>query len=133
MPAGRPKVTTPKIIEKLTHAFAIGATDEEACSYADISPATLYNYQIEHPEFLEEKDRLKLKPILKAKNNIILALEDKEKGLDTAKWYLERKKKDEFSLKQLMEHSGEIKLPTPLLGENNVSNNNSDTETTETE
>lgn len=103
--AGRPSSVTQIILERLRMAFAVGATDEEACIYAKISPATLYNYQDEHPEFLEEKELLKLNPVLTARNNVVEAMQkqeneteaQKQTRLETSKWYLQRKKKDEFS------------------------------------
>lgn len=89
----RPTKMTTEILERLRHAFDIGCTDEEACASAEISCTTLYNYQNEHPEFLEEKTIRKEKPVLKAKNTIYNTLDDPK----NAQWYLERKKKDEFS------------------------------------
>ena len=77
-------------------------TDTEACLYADISPATLYNYQKEHPEFLERKNLLKEKPFLKARKTIIDNLDKPEMALK----YMERKKKKEFS--PTMEISGDV-------------------------
>jgi len=91
----RPTKMTPDILEKLRHAFDIGATDEEACTSAEISTTTLYNYQIAHPEFLEEKTSRKEKPILRARQVVVDSLEDPK----NAQWFLERKKKDEFSLR----------------------------------
>lgn len=90
---GRPESITPEIISKLEEVFAIGGTDKEACFYAGIGTSTLYNYQLSHPEFVERKDMLKERPILKARQTIV-------KGLDDplhAKWYLERKQKSEFA------------------------------------
>ena len=92
----RPTKMTPDILERLRQAFAIGCSDEEACAYAKIGKTTLYNYQQTHPEFLEEKDILKKEPILKAKNTIVQSLND----VKDAQWYLERKLKNEFSLRQ---------------------------------
>lgn len=90
---GRPTIMTPNTLNHLRQAFAIGCTDEEACAYAKIACSTLYKYQNEHPEFIEEKEQLKQEPILKAKNTIVQNLDDPK----NAQWYLERKKKDEFS------------------------------------
>lgn len=87
---------TPEILERLRHAFAIGCTDEEACAYAQIGKSTLYNYQNDNPEFVEEKEELKKKPVLKAKSVVVASLDD----VKNAQWYLERKAKDEFSVKQ---------------------------------
>ncbi len=98
---GRPEVITPEILERLRHAFAIGCTDEEACAYAKVPTSTFYDYQKRHPDFSEEKERLKQEPILKAKNTIVQSLND----VKDAQWYLERKKKDEFSTRS--EFTGE--------------------------
>jgi len=90
---GRPTIMTPEIISKLEEVFAIGGSDNEACFYAGIGKSTLYNYQQEHPEFLERKEALKERPILKARQTIVKGLEEAE----NAKWFLERKMKKEFS------------------------------------
>lgn len=92
-PVGRPTVCTPIILERLRQAFALGCTDEEACAYAGIATATLYNYQNNNPEFLEEKEQLKQEPVLKARETVVNSLDD----VETAKWYLQRKAKKEFS------------------------------------
>lgn len=93
--AGRPPAVTPEVLTKLESAFAIGATDIEACLFADILVESLYLYQRKNPEYIKRKEMLKQKPILKARNTVANALNE----VDTAKWYLERKKKDEFSLR----------------------------------
>ena len=97
---GRPTLMTELTLNKLEEIFALGGTDEEACFYADISGQTMYDYQKDHPEFIERKKALKQKPILKARRTVVEDLEETE----TAKWYLSRKKKDEFSERQ--EHTG---------------------------
>ena len=119
---GRPTVMTPDTINKLEEIFAIGGTDKEACFYADISHQTLYDYQEEHPEFIERKESLKDLPILKARRTIVESLEKP----DEAKWYLERKKKVEFSPRQEMTGADGKDLPTPILA--NVRYNDSDKE-----
>ena len=95
---GRPSAITDEVIAKLEQAFSLDCTDEEACVYADIHPATLYRYQNENPEFCERKKLLKQKLVLKARSVISKNLQENDR--DTAKWYLERKRKDEFSTKQ---------------------------------
>lgn len=90
---GRPTVMTTETLNKLEEVFAIGGTDKEACFYANISHQTLYDYQKDHPEFVERKEALKEKPILKARQTIVKGLEE----ADNAKWYLERKMKKEFA------------------------------------
>lgn len=94
---GRPSVITPEIIDKLDYAFALGCTDKEACALADISQSAFYNYLDKHADYKERKEALKLKPILKAKkaNNDLIESGDPVH----IRWYLERKKADEFSTK----------------------------------
>lgn len=91
---GRPSVMTDKVLESLRQAYLIGATNEEAAHYADIAPSTLYLYMENNPEFSEQIKAWKNQPILKAKQKVV---RDIDKDTNTAKWYLERKKKDEFS------------------------------------
>lgn len=93
---------TDEVLQKLEEIFLIGGTDTEACLYADISPATLYNYQKEHPEFLERKDSLKETPFLKARRTIIKSLDDPNHAFK----FMERKKKNEFG--PGLEISGEL-------------------------
>lgn len=106
---GRPKAITSDVLQKLEYGFMKGLTDRQCCDFADIAQQTLYNYCKEHPAFLERKERLKNNPTVKAKINVV---EEIEKGnIDLSKWYLERKEKKEFSLKQEYEVTGEINNP----------------------
>jgi len=92
---GRPTVMKDEILQKLESVFSYGAPDDEACVYADISPSTLYNYQKQHPEFLERKRLLKNRPILKARQTVVDNLGDPK----VAQWFLEHKAKQEFSIR----------------------------------
>lgn len=91
---GQPPVIDEYRLQLLTEAFGYGATDEEACFYADIAPATLYNYQKKHPKFLERKTRLKERPIMVARKSVVDAMRNDGQ---LALKFLERKRKDEFS------------------------------------
>ena len=93
------------VLQKLEEAFLLGATDNEACLYADIVPSTLYNYQKKYPRFLERKDLLKETPILKARTEVIKGFKGNP---ELALKFLERKRKGEFSLRTEVEHSGNI-------------------------
>ena len=97
MAGGRPTIITPEILHKLEEAFALGCSDLEACFFADIGKSTLYNYQNKNPEFVERKEELKQSPVFEARKSVINGLKDDPK---LALAYLERKKKDEFSLRQ---------------------------------
>lgn len=111
---GRPTVITEEVLRKLETAFAMGCSDREACLYADIGSSTLYDYQNANPDFLERKNALKEKPVLMARAVILDKLQDKD--AETAKWYLERKKKDEFSTRQeITGEDGQNLMPTIIL------------------
>ncbi len=104
--AGRPTVMTPTTLGKLEQAFALGMNDTDACFYAEIAADTLYEYQKKHPEFIGRKQALKAKPVMKAYSVINAALDAAD--TNTAKWLLERKRKDEFTAKT------EIIQPEPV-------------------
>ncbi len=80
-------------VNKLEQAFSIGADVSTACFYANISRQTYYNWIEENKELADKFDRLREKPVLKAYQTVA----DKLGEIDTAKWYLERKRKKEFS------------------------------------
>lgn len=110
---GRKTVMTPEVIAKLEEAFGWGCSDVEACLWAEIAPATLYQYQEKNPKFAERKADLKETPVLLARKTVVNAI--KKGDRTTAMQYLERKKKDEFSTKT--ENDVRVKeLPKPILG-----------------
>jgi len=92
---GRPTVLTPENIKVLKSAFMVGATDEQACAFAEVSTSALYRYIDKHPDFGEKKTYWKQNPVLVAKNTVVKDLKD----IDTAKWYLEKHPKSEFNIK----------------------------------
>lgn len=108
--AGRPQKITNQILGKLKEAFLWGCTDLEACFYADIHPDTLYEYQKKNPEYSEQKKCFKSNPILLARKVVVNALEGNPM---LALRFLERRKRDEFSLKyeEIIEHR-----ERPILG-----------------
>lgn len=93
---GRPTKFSVEIINKLKEAFAIGAGVEEACFYAEIDKGTYYNWIKDNEVLFNEFQRLKQKPILKARQEVVKGLEGNP---EFSLKYLERKKKDEFSLR----------------------------------
>jgi len=90
---GRPTKMTDIVVMKLEQAFAIGASDTEACSYADISRNTFYVWLKNKPEYQDRIDELREKPILKARQTVVKSLENPQ----YATWFLERKMKKEFA------------------------------------
>ena len=93
--SGRPTVMTKEICQKIEEVASLGGTFEEMAMYADITRQSIYAYMEEHPEYSDRIDALREKPILKARNTIMADMDTP----DTAKWYLERKRKSEFGPK----------------------------------
>lgn len=104
---GRPPIITALVMQKLETAFSYGATDKEACFYADISERTLYNYQEKYPEFVERKEALKTNPILKAREAVMLNFLSNPQ---VAMRFLEAKLPEEFSTKQKHDHKHTIEI-----------------------
>ena len=134
---GRPTVMDENTLRILENAFSNDATDIQACFLANIATSTLYKYQVDNPGYLERKQALKDMIKYQAKRIVKEAMFDKDKGTDTAKWYLERKDKGEFSSRQEMTGAdgtafipilSNIKKQDALLGNNITPQNNGDAE-----
>lgn len=93
---GRPTLMTESVIAKLEYAFGIGCNPGEALRYAGIKPDVFYDYCKRNPKFAEHIEALKDKPVLKAR----VTIDENLSQVNTAQWYLERKRKDEFSGRQ---------------------------------
>lgn len=89
---GRPTIMTVETVTKLEQAFAIDCTVEEACSYAEISRNTFYEYLKKEPSFQDRIDDLRQRPILKARQTVVKSLDNPVHAFN----YLSKKKKDEF-------------------------------------
>ncbi len=84
------------VIAKLEHAWSCGCPDVEAVLYAGISIDMLnYTIYVKQPELRKRRDELKERPAMNARINVAESI--KKKDLENSKWYLERKKKKEFS------------------------------------
>lgn len=113
-------------VKKLEYAFSIGADVSAACFYADISRRTYYNWISSFPDLEERFHNLRECPALRAFETISKNLDN----ADTAKWYLERKKKNEFSTKTETDVNAKYEVSgfNFIKNENN-SDNQTDTET----
>jgi len=96
----RPVEFDAETVRKLEEAFSIDATVEEACFYADISRQSYYDHVKAKPELFDRFTALRQRPVLKARQTLVKSLDNP----DHAKWYIERKKKAEFSTRS--EHTG---------------------------
>lgn len=95
---GRPTIMTEEVVSKIELGFMKGLNVTECCHYADISRNCFYEYLDKNPDFKDRIEELKSNPSTKAKLNVVEAIENGD--TDLSKWWLERKNKDEFSLKQ---------------------------------
>lgn len=112
--SGRPSVITPEILDKLRELFSMSLTDDEACLMTWISRSALMDYCLKNEQFREQKELLKRKPSVQAKFNLVKDIKQQDSG--ASKWRLERKSKEEFSLKQEVE-SNNISLNIHKLDE----------------
>lgn len=93
---GRPSKFTDEVVGKLRTAFMMGCNDTTACYSAEISRDTLYAWRKKYPWFSDKIDAWKRHPIMKAEATIYKHLDE----VPTAKWYLERRAKSEYGLRQ---------------------------------
>lgn len=111
----RPLLMTPKIVANLLEAFKNSFTDEEACIYCWISKNTLYRFIEKNPVLWHQKELLKKNPNIKAKLNWIKKMQ--EEDYQASKDWLERKSKDEFSLKTINDNNFNWKIKFELTKE----------------
>ena len=95
---------TKEVIAKLETAFMNALTDTEACLVAEIDPKTFYMYLRKNPTFARKRTILKKSPNIKAKTNMVKRINSGQ-DKDADKRRLERKGKDEFSLKTEVEQT----------------------------
>lgn len=107
----RPTKMTDEVLKDLRQAYMWGATNAEACAYAEIGERTLYDYLAENKEFSQEIENWKSEPILKAKKTIVEDITNTK----TAQWYLERRAKKEYGANVDITTDGK-ELPSPILG-----------------
>jgi hypothetical protein len=103
---GRKTVFTPENLQKMETVIQMGGSFLLAYTSVGISESIFYEYLQKNPEYRRKLEEYKQRPILKAMKTVYNNLDI----IDTAKWYLERKLKNEFSLKQEIENSGELNI-----------------------
>lgn len=89
---GRPTVRNEEVNRKIEEAAAIGASIEEIAMYSGVWPSTIYRWMEEDSELKERIKELQERPIMKARQTIVKALDDPNHAFK----YLEKKKKREF-------------------------------------
>lgn len=101
--AGRPDKIDEKLLAKIEEWFMLSLTDDECCLYVNINPSTLYRYIEKNPEFWKRRELLKRTPNIKAKENWVKEI--KQGTYASSKEWLERKAKDEFSTKEIIDQT----------------------------
>lgn len=123
----RPSKLTEENMAELERRFRDGATNLEAIE-GIFSEDTFYEHQKNNPEFAARMDMAKEYTTEIARG--VVSKRIKRGDVDTAKWWLERKNKKQFSLRQELTGADGKDLPTPILGGQSVSGDNSDQKNT---
>ncbi len=92
---GRPTVFGIDTVHKLERAFAIGCTVEEACYLSGVSRSAYYKRIEQDKYFMDKMERAKLFMIIQARHTVCTAI--RKGDIKTSMWYLERKRKEEFT------------------------------------
>ena len=88
---------TEDVVNNLERAFMDGASNIEACTRAGISRTIFYRWLKENPDFADHIEELRSIPTGKARQNIVDSIKDG--NIDSSRWYLERKAREEFGNK----------------------------------
>lgn len=107
-PVGRPSKLTPEVRRKIEEVAALDGTIEEMAYYADVDKTSIYNWFKEDNQFFNLIQKLRERPVLKARQSAIKHIED---NYQNAMDYLKRKRKSEFGDESTVNHT----LPQPLL------------------
>ena len=93
--AGRPTKITPAVVAKLERALEAGFTITKACVVSGISYDAYNERYNADAKFRQKMELAKNWATEEARQVVVSAIKDKNLGM--AKWWLERKAKDEFT------------------------------------
>lgn len=93
---GRPTVIDKDVVRKLEQAFKDGLSVSEACFVSGIGKRTFYDHKATDTVFAHKMELAKAYVTLRAKKVVVQAVYSG--NLTAAKWYLERKARNEFGL-----------------------------------
>jgi hypothetical protein len=91
---GRPTVITPATVRKLEQAFKDGLSVSEACFVSGIGRTAYYERRSNDEAFANKMELAKAYVSIKAKKTVVQAIDTG--NLTAAKWWLERKARNEF-------------------------------------
>ncbi len=107
---GRPSLKTAETEALLIQALSMGSTIAAACYHAGVSERTYYEWAAEDDAFSQRMKSLRQNPILKALSTVYDDLDN----VSTAKWYLERKCKDEYGVQPVIVEDEEDSKPIKI-------------------
>lgn len=116
---GSPNSLTPLIIARLVAAFQNGLNKTQAFKYAGTTKDVYYRAIKKDKELSDKMHAAQWHLNMKSREVVASAIVE-QKDVQTAKWYLERKAKDEFSLRRETTGAGggaikvESKKPKPI-------------------
>lgn len=87
---GRPTKYSEEIVAKLEAILKVGGTIEEAASYAGIDPTTFRRWVEKYPDFASRMAAAQYFADVVAKNVVVDSIV-KDKNLESAKWWLDRR------------------------------------------
>ena len=103
---GRTSKYTEAVVRKLELAFKNDFNISQACDYANISRDTYYDWLEKKKGFSDKMEAAKSHLIRQAKINVARAV--RKGDLDTSKFVLERRAKDEYSTRQDVDMTGNV-------------------------
>lgn len=115
---GRPRVITPGIVRKLTEAFKLDVTVQEACLYAGIAKDTYYRKLKDSKKFSDEMEQARMYASLVARKSVIRQM---QKDGNLALKYLERKRREEFSTHYTRNDRATIEIDLVAEGQSRLS------------
>lgn len=94
--AGRPRANIEQYLTNIQPYLEVGCSLYEACLHGCVPYTTVIDYQKNDDEIRKKIERMSNVPILTARQSVVGSMAE---NAELALKYLERKKKDEFSLK----------------------------------
>ena len=78
---------------KIEEVAALDGSVDEMAYYCDVARQTIYNWLEENPDLMDKVERLRARPVLKARRTILDKMDD---SYSNAMDYVKRKRKLEF-------------------------------------
>ncbi len=100
---GRPAVITDEVVRKLEQALRDGFSLSEACLVSGVSRTAYYERKATDEGFADKMELAKKYVTICAKKVVVQAID--EGNFNAAKWWLERRARDEFGLNAIDEEA----------------------------